>query len=67
MAGQVKVPAGQVNLRDSLSCLEDNVLLPMLHPVVTSRVRSRVLTFLILLRWFKLEDGSKCSNKYGYN
>ena len=32
VAGQVKVTAGQVNFRGSLSCLENNVLQPTLHP-----------------------------------
>ena len=32
VAGQVEVPAGQVNLRVSLPRSENNVLQPMLHP-----------------------------------
>ena len=31
VAGQVEVPAGQVNFRGSLPCLASNVLEPMLH------------------------------------
>ena len=32
MSGQVEVPAGQVNLRGSLPCSENNVLQHVLHP-----------------------------------
>ena len=32
VAGQVEVPAGQVNFRVSLPCSANNVLQPMLHP-----------------------------------
>ena len=33
VAGQVEVPAGQVNFRSSLPCWASNVLEPMLYPV----------------------------------
>ena len=36
VAGQVEVPVGPVNFRDSLPCTESNVLEPMLHPVLSA-------------------------------
>ena len=36
VAGQVEMPAGQVNLKGSLPCSENNILQPMVHPGVES-------------------------------